>query len=134
MAAGMKTIEEVREFFAKDRFATDAGAYIEEIGENYAKCSMKLDGRHRNAVGDVMGGVHFTLADFTFAVATNWQKAGVVSLNSAITYLGMVKGDTLIAEASCVKEGRTTNCYRIDIKDNLENEVAMVTITGYRKG
>lgn len=130
----MKTIEEVRDFFAKDRFATDAGAYIEEIGENYAKCSMKIDGHHRNAVGGVMGGVHFTLADFTFAVATNWQKAGVVSLNSTITYLGMVKGDTLIAESFCVKEGRTTNCYRIDIKDNLGNDIAMVTITGYRKG
>lgn len=128
----MKTIEEVRKFFAKDRFATDSGAYIEEIGECYAKCSMRLNEHHKNAVGNVMGGVHFTLADFTFAVAANWQKTGVVSLNSTVTYLGKVKGDTLIAEAICVKEGRSTNCYRIDIKDNQGNDVAMVTITGYR--
>jgi acyl-CoA thioesterase len=129
----MKTIEEIREFFAKDRFATDANAYIEEVGDCYAKCSMKLSEHHKNAVGGVMGGVHFTLADFTFAVATNWQKAGVVSLSSTITYLSPVKGDELIAEAFCVKEGRNTNCYRIDIHDNLMNYVATVNITGYRK-
>ena len=134
MTSDMKTIEEVREFFAKDRYATESGAYIEEIGDCYAKCSMKLGEHHKNAVGNVMGGVHFTLADFTFAVASNWQQAGVVSLNATITYLGMIKGDTLIAEAFCIKEGRTTNCYRIDIQDNLGNDVATVTITGYRKG
>ena len=129
----MKTIEEIREFFAKDRFATEASAYIEEVGECYAKCSMKLDERHKNAVGGIMGGVHFTLADFTFAVATNWQKVGVVSLSSTITYLSPVKGNELVAEAFCVKEGRNTNCYRVDIHDNLMNYVATVNITGYRK-
>lgn len=129
----MKSIEEIREFFAKDRFATDAGAYIEEVDECYAKCSLKIDERHKNAVGGVMGGVHFMLADFTFAVAANWQKAGVVSLSSTITYLSPVKGDELTAEAFCVKEGRNTNCYRIDIHDNLMNYVATVNITGYKK-
>ncbi len=129
----MKTIEEIRAFFANDKFATDAGAYIEEVDDCYAKCSMKIDDRHRNAVGGVMGGVHFTLADFTFAVATNWKKAGVVSLNSTITYLGTVKGDELIAEAFCVKDGRNTNCYRVDIHDNFMNYVATVNITGYKK-
>ena len=129
----MKSIEEIREFFAMDKYATDAGAYIEAVDDCYAKCSMKLDERHKNAVGGVMGGVHFTLADFTFAVATNWQKGGSVSLNSTITYLSPVKGDELIAEAFCVKEGRNTNCYRVDIHDNLMNYVATVNITGYRK-
>ena len=88
----LKTIEEVRALFAKDRYATDSGAYIEEIGEHYAKCSIRLDERHRNAVGAVMGGVYFTLADFTFAVATNWKKPEVVSLNSTVTYLAPAKG------------------------------------------
>lgn len=100
----LKTIEEVRALFAKDRYATDSGAYIEEIGEHYAKCSIRLDERHRNAVGAVMGGVYFTLADFTFAVATNWKKPEVVSLNSTVTYLAPAKGELLIAEAFCVKE------------------------------
>lgn len=127
-----ETLERVRKFFAKDRFATENGAVIEAVGERYAKCSMKLGERHMNAVGAVMGGVYFTLADFTFAVAANWQKAGVVSLSSGITYLGTVHGKELTAEAVCIKEGRTTNCYQIDIWDG-KNHVAVVTTTGYRR-
>lgn len=129
----MRTLEEVRELFAKDRFATENGAIIEEIGENYAKCSLQITDSHRNALGAVMGGASFTLADFTFAVAANWQNPGVVSLNSNITYLGVAKGKKLIAEAFCVKSGRTTGYYRVDVKDELENMVAAVTITGFRK-
>ena len=57
----MKTLEEVREVFADDRFATENGAVIEEIGDGYAKCSVKLERKHKNAMGGVMGGVYFTL-------------------------------------------------------------------------
>mgnify|MGYP004420687191 CR=1 FL=1 len=31
-------IERIREVFSKDRFATENGAVIEEVGEHYAKC------------------------------------------------------------------------------------------------
>lgn len=81
----LKTLEEVREFFKNDTFATVNGAVIDEIGDNYAKCSIEINDNHKNAVGGVMGGVHFMLADFTFAVASNWQRLGSVSLNSNIT-------------------------------------------------
>ena len=128
-----KDLEEVRKVFANDRFATENGAVIEAIGDHYAKCSLRLTDRHRNAMGAVMGGASFTLADFTFAVAANWQNPGVVSLSSNIAYLGVAKGESLIAEAFCVKEGRTTGYYRIDVQDELGNQVAAVTTTGYRK-
>ena len=128
-----KDLEEVRKVFANDRFATENGAVIEAIGDHYAKCSLRLTDRHRNAMGAVMGGASFTLADFTFAVAANWQNPGVVSLSSNIAYLGVAKGERLIAEAFCVKEGRTTGYYRIDVQDELGNQVAAVTTTGYRK-
>ena len=88
---GEKTLEDVRKLFENDRFATENGAVIEEIGNLYAKCSLKLADRHRNALGAVMGGVSFTLADFAFAVASNWQNPGVVSLSSDIAYLGTAK-------------------------------------------
>lgn len=127
-------IEEIRKIFAKDRFATENGAVIDEVGERYAKCSIELTEHHRNAAGGIMGGVHFVLADFAFAVATNWEHMGVVSLSSTITYLGTVKGSRLIAEAECVKEGRSTVFYRVVLKDELKNLVAEVDMTGFRKG
>ena len=84
-------------------------------------------------MGAVMGGVYFTLADFAFAVASNWQEIGTVSLNSEIAYLGTAKGDRLTAEALCVKNGRTTSYYRIEVRDEFENLAAVVNTTGYKK-
>ena len=127
----MKPTEEIADLFRKDRFATDNGAVIAEVDDHYAKCTMKLEDRHRNAMGAGMGGVYFTLADFAFAVASNWQEVGPVSLNSDIAYLGAAKGESLSAEAFCVKNGRTTSYYRIEVKDDLGNLAAVVNTTGY---
>lgn len=92
-----KTLDEVKKMFEKDRFATESGAVIEEVGDLYAKCSLKLEDWHKNALGAVMGGVSFTLADFAFAVAANWQSPGVVSLSSNIVFLGTARGKILTA-------------------------------------
>lgn len=128
----MKPSEEIIKLFQNDRFATENGAVIEEVDDHYAKCSLLIENRHRNAMGAVMGGVYFTLADFALAVASNWQEMGHVSLNSEITYLSPAKGERLTAEAACVKNGRTTGYYRIDVKDDLGNLAAAVTATTYR--
>lgn len=128
----MKPSEKTIQMFMKDRFATDNGAVIEEVDDHYAKCSLRIEDRHRNAMGAVMGGVYFTLADFALAVANNWQKMENVSLNSEITYLTAAKGERLTAEAVCVKSGRTTGYYRIDVRDDLGNLTAAVTATTYR--
>ena len=127
----MKPSEETRRLFQNDRFATDNGAVIDEVDDSYAKCSLKIEDRHRNAMGAVMGGVYFTLADFALAVASNWEKMGNVSLNSEITYLTAAKGERLLAEAVCVKKGKTTSYYRIDVKDDLGNLTAAVTATTF---
>lgn len=129
-----KTLEEVRKIFSGDRFATENGAVIEEIGDHSATCSLVITDSHRNAMGAVMGGTYFMLADFAFAVAANWEKMGCVSLRSDISFLGAAKGETLIAKAVCVKDGKTTACYRVDVTDDLGNLVAAVTATGYYVG
>ena len=129
-----RTLEEVRKLFEADRFATENGAVIEEIGDHCARCSLMLTDSHRNAMGAVMGGVYFMLADFAFAVAANWERMGCVSLRSDISFLGAARGEKLIAEAVCVKDGRTTACYRVDVTDELGNLTATVTVTGYHVG
>ena len=119
----MKPSEEIVRFFEKDRFAAETGAVIDEIDDRYARCSLTLEAKHKNALGAVMGGVYFTLADFAFAVASNWQGDTMVSLNSQIAYLGAAKGNMLIAEAVCLKDGRTTAYYEIRIKDELDTNL-----------
>lgn len=130
----MKTPEEVRKLFERDRFATENGAVIDEIGDRSATCSLVIADSHRNAMGAVMGGVYFMLADFAFAVASNWEKMGCVSLRSDISFLGAARGRKLIAKALCVKDGKTTACYRVDVWDDLGNLTATATITGYHMG
>ncbi|MBQ7969261.1 MAG: PaaI family thioesterase [Clostridia bacterium] len=126
-----KTLEEVRKIFEGDRFATENGAVIEKIGDHSATCSLVITDLHRNAMGAVMGGTYFMLADFAFAVAANWENMGCVSLHSDISFLGVAKGKKLIANAVCIKDGKSTACYRVDLTDNLGNLTATVTTTGY---
>ena len=130
----MKTLEEVRKIFEGDRFATENGAVIEEIGDHSATCSLVITDSHRNAMGAVMGGTYFMLADFAFAVAANWERMGCVSLHSDISFLGTAKGNKLIAKAVCVKDGKSTACYRVDVTDDLGNLTATATVTGYHVG
>lgn len=128
----MTELERVRKFFEGDVYATSAtGIVIDEIGDKWARCTLKLDSRHKNAANQVMGGVMFTLADFTFAVATNrGSDAVTVTTSSNISFLGTVKGDTLIAETRLLKDGRRSCFYEVDVKDDKGNLVAVVSTVG----
>lgn len=127
-------LERTREVFKGDLFATEAaGITIEEARPGYARCEMELKRHHRNAMGAVMGGAIFTLADLAGAVAMNCGKEqpDTVSLHADITFLSGARGSRLIAEASCVRAGRTTSLFDIDIKDELDTKVARVSINGF---
>lgn len=126
-------LEKIRETFQADRFAAEMGAEILEAEPGRARCALTLVPGHQNAAGGVMGGVIFTLADFAFAVAANCQRMETVSLTSQITYLNRAKGERLFASAACVKMGKNTCYYTIDVTDDLGNQVAQVTTTGFRR-
>ena len=129
----MTELEQAREFFIKDKFArVTTGIEIDAVGEKYARCSLKLDDRHQNATGHVMGGVLFTLADFVFAVASNFKQPVTVTTTSQISYLGTPKGNVLFGESRLLKDGRRTCFYEVSITDDLGNAVAVVTCSGYR--
>ena len=65
------SVEEAREFFKNDRFATYNGMQLDELYEDGCVCSMTIREDHKNAYGGVMGGVIFTLADFALAITSN---------------------------------------------------------------
>lgn len=128
-----------RETFANDLYATAVtGIEIDKAEEGFARCALTLTVQHRNAMGAVMGGVIFTLADFAFAIAANSyclsedKPLAWVSLGSNIQYLAQAKGNRLIAETSCVKHGRSTCVYSISVEDENENRIAIITTTGMR--
>ena len=121
------------ERFGKDLYATQTtGIEIVEANVHYAKCKLQVDARHRNAMGVVMGGAIYTLADFAFAIAANMDELDTVSLTSNVAFVSQPKGDTLFAEAKPVKEGGRMCYYEINVTDNQENIVARVNISGLK--
>ena len=128
----MGTLEEARKEFSRDLYATElSGAEIDEIGENYAKCSMKLTDKHRNAYGGIMGGAIYTLADFAFAVASNFGKEyATVSVVGQASSMSAPKGDILYAEADLIKDGRSNCFYEVKITDDTGRIVAVVSFNG----
>ena len=97
----MYNIEYLKEFFKDDLFAMKRlGAEIVEAHNDYAKCRVEITKEHFNAKGIIMGGAVFSLADFTFAVATNQNEDyNTVSTTASISYVRPATGKYLYAEA-----------------------------------
>ena len=129
----MSALDEIRNRFKNDHFATDAtGIVIDSAEPGKAVCSMTLEKRHMNENNVPMGGAVFTLADFVCAIAANgFSEKKTVSQNVSITFLAPAKGKRLIAEASCLREGRTTALYTADVRDELGTYVAHAIVNGY---
>lgn len=127
------------ETFSGDRYATQlTGVKIELVEPFSARCSLTIEEHHRNAMGSVMGGVMFTLADFTFAVAANSacladdSPIQWVSTNSNIHYLSQPQGNRLSAQAECLKQGKNSCLFQIRILDDNDRLTAVVTTEGRR--
>ena len=130
--ATFKSLEEAREHFKKDRFASLAGASIDEMTDNTAVCSMTLSDVHKNAYGGVMGGAIFTLADLAFAVVANQIHSLSVASQVSINYLSAPKGSKLIAKAKSIKEGRTTTVINVEVYDDNDRYIALFTGTAFK--
>ena len=129
----MPTLDQIRACFAGDRFATEvAGVTIDLAEPGRAVCSMPIRPIHLNANSVPMGGAIFTLADFAFAVAANgYSERVTVTQQASVTFLSPSRGKTLVAEAKCLKAGRTTSLYAVDVTDDLGTQVAHLTVNGY---
>lgn len=124
-------LPEVRKRFADDLYATQTtGIEIVEVDELYAKCMLHLAAKHKNAMGAVMGGVLYTLADFAFAVAANYDTLTTVSISGDIKFLSASKSDVLYAVARCVKNGKANCFFDVDIVDGDDKLIAKASIVG----
>ena len=128
----MTDLEEARAYFAKDRYASEVtGVVIEEVGPHYAKCSLRIDERHLNALDFLMGGVVYTMADLTFAVATNFRAERPTVTNTAqVSYLNPLAGKTVYSESRLLKDGKRVCFYEIRIWDDTGRDIAVVQMNG----
>ncbi len=133
MLSDNPTLEEIEAVFANDRFATEAAGCRVVSGEHgRAVCSMELADVHRNAMGNVMGGAIFTLADFALAICCNIGEEPTVSVDSSISFFRSTQGAALTATAVCDKPGRHLGFYTVTVEDDLGKQIAKMTATCYR--
>ena len=129
--------DKMKEFFKRDRFAGMIGVKIESITAAEVVCVLEIEERHLNASDYVQGGVVFTLADFTLAVASNYddftenKKNVTVSHSINITFFKPASGKKLIAKSRCVQKGRKLSVYRVAVTDDTGTNVAEITGNAY---
>lgn len=130
----IKTAQQARDFFQKDRFASDSGMTIAEASLRHSVIKLQINDSHLNAVGSLMGGVIFTMADFACAVASNFgtETGFSVSVDAHISFLSATQGKELTAEAVCVKHGSRLSFFEVSITDELKTAVAKASFTMYR--
>jgi acyl-CoA thioesterase len=127
-------IDQIRDFFAHDLFAYEAcGCRIVEASQGHAVTAFDITPTHRNAMGAVMGGAIFTLADYALAVACNVGEKPTVSVSNTIEFLSGARGNRLIATCDVDKSGRSLGFYTVDIRDELGTQVARMTATCFRR-
>lgn len=119
--------------FSEDKYATElTGIDILEVDKHYAKCKLDIKRCHQNVTGMVMGGAIFTLADFTFAIASNAGNDKTVTASAQINYLAPADQKELIAEAICVKDGKSICYYEVTVKDENQKLVSKVSLNGFK--
>ena len=130
-------LEQIRNFFKNDRFATGNGIVIDSTAEDCVRCGMELRAEHKNAAGGVQGGAIFTLADFAFAVHCNLAMVCgenvklTVGQSCSITFLKATRGRRLTATSTCVSKGRSISVYRIHVEDDLGVGIAEMLANGF---
>jgi acyl-CoA thioesterase len=55
-----------------------------------------------------------------------------VAQQVSLSFLNASKGTRLISTATCIKSGRSSCVYRIDIKDDLGKDIAQAMFTGFK--
>jgi len=130
-------IENIRNYFKNDRFATDNGMVIDSVTEDCVVCGMELRPEHRNAGGGVQGGAIFTLADLAFAVHSNLAMVCgegtklTVGQSCSISFIKSTKGKRLTATSTCLSKGRSISVYRIRVEDDLGVGIAEMLANGF---
>lgn len=109
--------EKLKEFRnTHNPFCQRLGIWVEEIAAGYARISKHVTEEDLNPAGLAHGGLYFTMADTASGAASASHGYYGVTVNANYNYLRSAKpGDTLTAEATEVKSGRTICVYDVRV-------------------
>jgi acyl-CoA thioesterase len=125
--------ELLRRYFKRDRIAESFGMEIVEIGEGFARATMKIREDHLNGLDMVHGATIFALGDFTFALASNSHGTAAVGVNTTCEFVKGAKGGSLHASARETSLSTKLATYDITITDDAGATIALFHGMAYRK-
>lgn len=126
-------MEEILNFFKRDRFAEMAGIELLEVSAGKARAKMEIKNEHLNGVNTVHGGAIFTLADLAFAMAVNSHGTVAVAVNVNISYFKAVSSGTLYAEATEISLNPKLGSYTVKVTNENGDLIALFQGMAYRK-
>lgn len=125
--------EQVKAFLSKDAYVQLSGIEIAEVTEAYAVATAKIEPRHLNGNGCVQGGMLYTIADFAFALLSNYLHPITVTQSGKIDYLRAGYTDRIKATArEKIRVGRNTVC-EVVIQDAKDEVLCICSFNGFVK-
>ncbi|MBU8906457.1 hydroxyphenylacetyl-CoA thioesterase PaaI [Desertibacillus haloalkaliphilus] len=120
--------------FQEDSFAKLLGIEIEKVEDGFAQVSMNVKSEMLNFHGTANGGAVFSLADVAFACASNSHGQTAVGITVNIHYMNAgFENERLIATATEDTKSSRLGLYRIEVKNEKEDLVALAEGMVYRK-
>ncbi|MGH1433582.1 MAG: hydroxyphenylacetyl-CoA thioesterase PaaI [Lewinella sp.] len=130
----MSAEEIVGQMLSKDAFSNWLGIEVLEIAPGFSRIRMVVRPEMVNGFGIGHGGISFSFADSAFAFASNSRGQHAVSIDTAINHLAPVQvGDVLIATAKEEHLGRRLGHYKVEVRREAEELVALFKGIVYRK-
>jgi acyl-CoA thioesterase len=124
---------DVKKFLSKDRFAAGLGIELLEAENGKAKAKLDITDEHLNALDIAHGGAIFSLADLTFAAASNSHGNIALAINANISFLKAAGKGTLYAEGFETSRNFRIATYTINITNKKGELIASFQGMVYRK-
>ena len=118
---------------AKDLFSQWLGITVVEVRPRTARVRATVRPEMVNGFGVTHGAIAFAIADSAFAFACNTHGKVTVSIENSITYpMAILPGDVLTAVAESEGESNRLGYYRVVVKNQKDEVVALFRGTAYK--
>ena len=129
----MEKLELLQRYFDGDGYVKLSGIEIEQVTEEKAVVCAKIGLQHLNGNGFVQGGMLYTLADFAFAVLSNYLHPMTVTQGGQISYLRAAKTKTVKAVATETARAGHNTVSEVLIYDDQDTVICICHFNGFVK-
>ena len=124
------TVAELKAQANGEPIASFLGMELAELSPGYAKVTMKMLPEYQNFNGLIYGGIIMSVADQSFAYASNSMTPGSVASQFNLHFIAGAKvGDELTAECWVVKSGRKVGVSEMTVTNQEGKLLAKATGT-----